>query len=288
MKKADRGRRYFLMLYYQRLRDLGYQSTSRPGPRPFHTQIHKVRDGLAAAEIASVLHSAGFHYGGAILNVPLGLRKSLDGAGGAMSAPVGLRPNDLLWLPTRPPLDDDGAEAKRALNGSGTELERTVLGALRPFFAQCSRSDIVLESRLVAKGAAGDVKRLRAVTFYQSKGGRVMKLNAMGRGQAPLEADLTLGYLASVPAVAPTGFRMLAAFGMGGTETLWLSHLLRCSYAGILADALKTVVPQLWVIPFLVPQAVPQPMLGCEPSALRPRKELTEPICFVTQSSGVA
>jgi hypothetical protein len=60
---------------------------------------------------------------------------------------------------------------------------------------------------------------------------------------------------------------------MGGTETLWLSHLLRTAYSQYFRQAIRSEKLRMWMIPFLVPDYVPYPVFRCDVSDLMPKIE---------------
>src|SRR5438045_1730197 len=105
--------RFYPFCYYQKERDLR--------GRPFETQIHKIRDGLALSELAGILMSAGFVYGGAVLNIP---RSQQGPRLKVVHTLPTIRPKDVVLLATRPPLDDNPAEPqKRWISRSDLALE---------------------------------------------------------------------------------------------------------------------------------------------------------------------
>lgn len=265
----------YLSVYYQKPKDLGQ--------RPFETQIHKVRDGLAVAGLLSVLYEANYSFGGTILNIPKAVQDEL--------APDRIKDEtrqigtgDMVLMSTRPALNDDASETKRFLKISGCDVEQSVFAAMYTFFRTCDRSEIILNSHLEPDTDDERVDEFRAVSFYQSRGGRVHRLDAQRAPRIPAEPNLTFGYLVSVPSVPPNGFRLLAAFGAGGTETLWFSHLLRLEYTGYLRQAIRTKEPRLWMAPFLVPDYAPFPFLQCDLSDLKPKSEYSDVVSWKVAS----
>jgi len=195
--------------------------------------IHMVRCGAAFAELGATIQQNGYSYGGLILNIP----RHRDGdwnptgalhdnyAGGDLSS------TDLLVLPTRPPLDDDPSDVK-AISRSGTDLEQHVLGSLNCFFAHCNRSSVRLSDALRGK-LPQDQRHMHDLDFGQ-------------RGTASLlHNDKTIGFLVFQPTVPlhqkpkrPQGPALLAAFGMGGTETLMWTNWLRLNASELIATIL--------------------------------------------------
>ena len=88
------------------------------------------------------------------------------------------------------------------------------------------------------------------------------------RKLTPDHSQLAVGYLFSAPNALPNGTQLVAAFGLGGTETLWLAYLLRTSLLKELRQAVQTNQPRLSLIEFLVPNFAPFPLLMATPDQL--------------------
>jgi len=96
---------------------------------------------------------------------------------------------------------------------------------------------------------------------------------------------LTVGYLLTIPQHRLFPFRIIAAFGMGGTETLWFSHIIRMlSFKpsvkttwpeNLLQKAIASTKPRLWTLPFMVPDYAPT-ALKCDLNDLVPKKEFSK------------
>jgi hypothetical protein len=258
--------RFFPWLYYAKNKDLGKRS--------FSTQIHKIRDGLAVLEAAQVFNACGYMYGGSILNIPQPIKDFLGSKVRRIS--VSLSAMDVVFMPTRPPLDDVG-EAKQAKKSrkpilkSGTELEASIVENLRLAFKLCRRDEIVLADELSNIAKSPHAEEYRAIKFQQYNGGCVEQFCGKSR-RSPKERNLAVGYLVSVSGVAPGGFQLIASFGAGGTETLWFNFLLRTSHRQYLHQALKTQGVHVWMLPFLTPNWVPT-LLTCLSGELEPKVE---------------
>lgn len=253
-------KRFFPMAFYVKPKDLGERS--------IETQIHKTRDGIAAQELGSVLYAHGFEYGNTLLNVPRAMHQMNK------QTSVSLGKSDLLLLATRPPLDDTkprqsvpaGESAKtsaRPIFGSGKEPETSVLAELKFFFDRCDRSKVALSAN-----CHPDDPALMEIDFAQNQGGHTFRFGGQVR------TSTTVGYLASVPSVEREGCRLLNAFGMGGTETLWFSFLLRTYLRTLLDEAITTPDRRLWLVEFKVPDWVPFPVLMASESELDPQIHL--------------
>jgi len=254
MKKIQSPSRYWLSFYWVKAKDIGED-------RPFETAINKVRDGYSLHVLSTAFVAKGMCYGGAILNVPDVIRtdKKLS------EVPLPLSKNDVVIQCTRPPLNDADNEVKRAVDKCGGGFEQMLWPRLKGMFDNCDRSEVALSSTL-RSGGANVPDDYRWVKFYQEnkkgemRGGRVHELDAGCSHRKSLEPDLTIGYLVSIPRVDPLGFRFIAAFGMGGTETLWLAHILTdTNHRRHLHDAMTANKDCVWTIPswcrrrFLIP-----------------------------------
>jgi hypothetical protein len=223
------GPRWFRFVYY----------LSPKGNRPLGP--HQLRDGDAALFLAPVLERLGYVYGGPIFNYPN------VGRPGALvhvdESELNLRQEDLLVLTTRPPLDDDKAVTKtRVLRSYTTLEEKLLMQGLRPHLSICSREQLVvantyaeasplvanrhnLQFRLYdrgqqsgqdAPGGAGSRAAIKRCV-PDSKATRPWK-----------DSKLTTSavYMIYQKQGWPGGPGFLAAFGMGGTETLAWAYLL--------------------------------------------------------------
>ena len=259
--------RFFPWLYYAKDKDLGKRS--------FPTQIHKIRDGLAVLEAAQVLNECGYAYGGSILNIPQPIADFLGSKVRRIS--VALSPTDVVFIPTRPPLDDAGEvkqekKSRKPILKSGTELEASIVEKLRLALKLCRRDEIVLSDELLPNPAnPPDAEEFRAIKFQQYNGGCVEQFLGERR-RSPKERNLAVGYLVSASGVTPGDFRLVASFSAGGTETLWFNFLLRTSHREWLRKALNTKGVHVWMLPFLAPDWVPT-LLTCSPGELEPKVE---------------
>jgi|GEM_PF-2464561 hypothetical protein len=263
-------KQHWFSLYWVRPEEIGEE-------RPFETAIHKVRDMFPLHLISNDLTVRGIPYAGALLNIPERIRASRR----IPEASLPLAGGDLLLQCTRPPLDDSANEVKRRISQGGDLLEETLRPSLRRIFSNCDRGDVALTAEL-KPDRKGAPEEYRLIKFFQEnkkqliRGGRV-QLFAGGAPRKSLDSDLTIGYLVSIPRVEPLGFRFIAAFGMGGTETLWLAHLLTdTGYRCYLRDAIESEVESLWTIPFLVPAFVPYPRITTDKIDFTPRYEFAE------------
>lgn len=188
----------------------------------FSRHLHQVRDGLAFAELWSMLALSGCGYGGALFNLPARAYP----VGKVPSPLVKLGPTDLIVLVTRPPLDDEPHDDK-PVQRSGTGLERRVLGALRTWFLEyCSRVEVRLHPRLRERleSERPDAARRGCIEYSQKTGAYKLTWTHQFLGVPPVGREggrlRTGGYLIFTPEGWPGGPGILAAFGMGGFETM--------------------------------------------------------------------
>jgi len=219
------------------------------------TAPHQVRDGAAFAEIAGLLSTLGMQYGGLVLNVP----PDEEGRPIVQGNPP-LEAQDLLVLTTRPPLDDEIERDKKRIMRSRSMLEDRVVDGLRPlFFTSCARSRVVLSAEVLERFDGADL-RPALLHFRQNnwawcyeithyKGPKESWRNAAPRPR-------TFAFLVSTAAQHSTA-RVLAAFGMGGTETLLWTRWLRTKGANIVEDALRAENGAMAVAQLTPPECLP-------------------------------
>jgi hypothetical protein len=228
----------------KRLFRLAYHASRSKDPR---FRIHQLRDGDAFVELASVLYSRGYEYGGLFLNPPTDKPKN--------APPVNissLTALDLLVLNTRPPLHDIEEEVKRPVRPSYTRLENRIFRTLKQYFKICSRSHILLE-KPIAEQLDNDYKNRANILFRESLDGSYLKYRGYGDKfwQKSEGERLTAFYLIQIPSLWKNGPGLLAAFGMAGTETLAWNYLLRTrfpkwigSYQFLMAEVLPAKLPR--------------------------------------------
>jgi len=129
------------------------------------SQVHKLRDGWAVAQLLPVFLNRGIEYGGVILNYDPEIRHAMGEEKKLLASQCELSETDLLFLPTRPPLHDaaegsdadairagadDGREpkdktARRRIRCSGDPIEAAMFGALCPrLLEHCNRAVVKL------------------------------------------------------------------------------------------------------------------------------------------------
>lgn len=250
--------KFYPMVYYLKEKDLGM--------RRFDSQIHKTRDGLALLELSPLIHGAGYTYGGTILNVPKKFQRELAAKGQLSEKPHSVSSADMVLLATRPALDDDEEDDERPLLRSDGCIEKAAFAALRRIFETCDRANVSLSPEVMLDECH---EYLRRIQFRQNQGGRIRFFDTPTGEVEPADPQRTVGYVVGVPQLATEKTRLTVVFGMGGTETLWLCHLLRTHLANEFHRVLTTPEPRLSLIPFSVPAYVPFQLLECDPDGMR-------------------
>lgn len=213
--------------------------------RPF-----QMRDGDAALFLTSALMADGYMYAGPIFNYPyepaegeIDLRtldpRDIDPDDLDQSDERFLRETDLILITTRPPMDDFALGNRRCIKRSFTSLEHRLFeGPLRRAFKTCSRSDIVLAPTVTRISPA--IAMRQSIVFRQNGGATYQSYGSPITGDVQTfnhaEGDdrLTAAFLIYAKHAWPGGPALLAAFGMGGTDTLGWSYLLATRYRELL------------------------------------------------------
>jgi hypothetical protein len=243
--------RYFWFSYHASTREARH---SRSRLSPYKFDLHQVRDGGAFAEIAASLGGASV-YGGLLFNLPR--RKSAER--------VDLTTSDLLVLPTRPPVHDKEHGDKRTIATSGSWLEKKVFRSLKAVFRTCSRSHIILSTgieRLLPKETADHCD----IVFRQSTGAWYERYRKNAETQWVDLSRLrnrprtTAGYLVYTPNLWSDGPSLLAAFGLGGLETLIWARILRTHLSSIVQEAVQNKVGRLVMGEFDIPRDIRAPI----------------------------
>jgi hypothetical protein len=190
------------------------------------TEIHKMRDADAFNELSPVLQDLGYEYGRLIINTPIPKPPQLIRVEEGF-----LRPQDLIVLTTRPPIDDAASDALKQLPRSYTALEEKIMREMRKCFPICARDRIEIAPHLA--GHLPPRFQDRANMVFRQKGGaeyRFLRKNGSLKWQEYDQTPRTALFLVHDLEPWPGGPRLLAAFGVGGNETLVWAHLLRKKY----------------------------------------------------------
>jgi len=200
-------------------------------PKPRELGLHRVRDGAAFAEIGAILQNVDYEYGGLLLNIPrIRERRELQ-VGRSPSLPPHdadsqeLAGDDILVLPTRPPLNDDPEYDKKPVFRSDSSLEQEVFASLSKFFDWCDRRQVQL-ARKVFEPLKDQIDN-RRLTFSQ-----------YGPPASEQLRRRTAGFLVFDPEMRPNGPAILCVFGMAGLETLTWAHWLRVKTPELVTGAI--------------------------------------------------
>lgn len=246
--------RLFVSAYYLKGKDLGYKK------RSFNSCLHKIRDGLAIAEVLpEIQYISKRRYSGVFVQVPYYIRVMEERPGDFFECPLDLGSGDLVFQATRPPLSDSENDIHRPVDESRTDLEKWIFKALGLFFATCDRNEVFLRDGILS---AKDAK-YAAIKFKQNASGKVECLFANSSKERVKKVnqpeDMGIGYLVSIPELYPNGPRFINAFSMGGAETAVFSNLLRTHFNEYLKLAITCAKPRLWIFPFVPKTGTPYP-----------------------------
>lgn len=186
--------------------------------------LSKIRDGAAFSEVTSPLTRLGYEYGHIIYNPPF--TPGTDNGKDAEHFRF-IKPDHLIVLTTRPPLDDAMHGDKKLVQPSCTHLEKQVFAVCRKYFAVCSRSHVQLTP------AAGANFEKAELVFHQHKSARLKyykRLNEFRGKSVSKEANISLGFFLRTDAIPEYGCGLLASFGMGGRETLIWNRIVRTRF----------------------------------------------------------
>jgi hypothetical protein len=184
----------------------------------------KIRDGAAFSEISAPVAKLGYEYGNILFNSPIDPKK--DKKLGPEHFRF-IKPDDLLVLTTRPPLDDGAHGDKKYLARSFTHLEDQVFLECRKYLAVCARSHVQLSSAVGADFEGFDF------VFYQHYDARLKYSRRLRkpRSKTPKGSEIALGFFLRTPSIPVYGCGLLACFGMGGWETLIWNRIVRTRYS---------------------------------------------------------
>jgi hypothetical protein len=215
-----------------------------------HLRPHQLRDGDAFCELMPVLYQQGFEFGGVILNYPVvttddkpPLRPVDDSF---------IAQNDLVVMTTRPPIHDHIARNRKRILRSFTTLEEDLLKMLEPHLPTSTRLKLHLSTGIESR--LPRTHKNRSMIEFLESGATYKSLRTYGpeRPQSGLSPVRTACYLFSLPNTGEHTHNLLCVFGMGGTETLLWSYLLRTRHA----ELLHMTHPR-FILAELYPQPIP-------------------------------
>jgi len=184
----------------------------------------KIRDGAAFTEVTALLGRLGYEYGHIIFNPPFDPKTDKKLGQEHFNF---IKPENLLVLTTRPPLDDPKHGDKKHLDRSHTHLEDQVFLEFRNYLAICARSHMQLTPKVGADFDKADFN------FYQHKSARLKsfkRLDEFRNKKTPEDSDLAIGFFLRTRSIPVYGCGLIACFGMGGWETLIWNRIVRTRY----------------------------------------------------------
>jgi hypothetical protein len=206
------------MRHYHRF---AYSAAMRDGevPRPF-----KIRDGAAFCELTAPLVELDYTFGQLIFNPPFHSQTSPRLGPDCFRF---IKPNDLIVLATRPPIDDLHSGDKKRMLKSCTHLEEQIFTRCQRYFEICARSHIELSESVAAKFERG------VMDFQQHKGARLKSYRALTGNRwtkIPKGTDLAIGFFLHTRTIPKYDCGLVVSFGMGGWETLVWNRLVRTRF----------------------------------------------------------
>jgi len=199
-----------------------YSTPLRQGEEP---NLSKIRDGAAFSELTAPLTKHGYEYGHIIFNPPFNPRKRAESGKECFAF---IKPQDLIVLTTRPPLDDLRHGDKRLVRQSSTHLEKQIFAKCREFLAICARSHVQLTKAVGANFKKADLvfQSYKCARLKYFKG-----LDDLRAKNAPKNSKIAIGFFLRTKAIPEYGCGLMASFGMGGRETLIWNRIVRTRYA---------------------------------------------------------
>ena len=167
------------------------------------------------------MRKLGYEYGNILFNSPFDPTDDKNFGHEPFSF---IKPNDLVVLTTRPPLDDRRHADKKHLQESYTHLEEQVFSKFRKYLAICARSHVQLTPTVGENFDKADL------VFYQHKSARLKsfkRLDEFRSKKTPEDSEIAIGFFLRTPSIPVYGCGLIACFGMGGWETLIWNRIVR-------------------------------------------------------------
>jgi hypothetical protein len=202
----------------------------RPAHKGREQPPFQLRDGDAALYLIDALGARGYRYGGPIINYP---------SAGPTIVPFDdgfFHPDDVILMTTRPPMNDVDFGDKKSILRSYTRLEEKLFtGPLGVYLRWCGRSEVMLTS--AAAEISPEIAKRQSLVFRQNGGAMYQSYSSPSTGQSRRftgRETLTAVFLLYAEHAWPGGPALLAAFAMGGTETLVWCYQLATRYPHLL------------------------------------------------------
>jgi hypothetical protein len=190
----------------------------------------KLRDPGAAKFLLPSLVVRGYEYAGPIINNPSSGPELVAFDHGF------LREDDLIFLTTRPPMNDLELGERKSIQRSFTDLEDKLFeGPLRARFQRCARTEVLLQNATAR--ISPEIAGRQSMEFRQNGGATYQSYGSPYAGERrrfKRPQPLTAVFLVFAAHAWPGGPALLAAFGMGGNETFVWCHQLATRFSHLL------------------------------------------------------
>jgi hypothetical protein len=197
---------------------------------------YQLRDGEAALHMVRKLHEMGYTYVGPIINYPYPY--PIDPGKDPELIPFDLsifRPDDLLLLCTRHPMNDIDWGTRHHIQRSFTVLEDKLFkGPLSRWFKECARHLVRLTDEAAA--ISPEIAARKSLQFHQH-GGAAYQAYGCGDNWVRFNrksTPATAAFLSYAEHAWDDGPGLLTAFGMGGVETLVWAYQLSTRFPDLL------------------------------------------------------
>jgi hypothetical protein len=226
--------------------------------------IHRIRDAPLAFQLIACLADVA-EFSGIIVNLG-----QTDRQGAALRPSERRECPDVFLQATRPPLTDDSAKTRRAIDRSNNSYEQSVLAAVGSAFSQIDRETAAMSRELCEAVAAHTPTALAYtdVSFSTYQSAVVSELRGGPKCISPADR-FTLGYvLVSPMSLGPHAPTLVAAWTMGGGESLVFGDILRKRFAHRISAATSEGARRILAIRFAPARDVPYPFVSYDLDAL--------------------
>ncbi len=206
-------------------------------------KLFKDRDAMAAYELTAHLSNhKGYHLGTSIQLYPSEQRD--------LTAFPAFRPNDIILLTTRPPLDDrmkvDDGKAfppkRKCYQRSGCELEDCIFRELGDYISYCNRKRLELTDKafklLKVQQGRHEPDMWKDLEFYEYCVTSIAEAGVLVHhmGKDSIKPDrkqppYTVGFFLYLPCIRKVGCSLIVSFGMNGDATLMWNRIIRTRYS---------------------------------------------------------
>jgi hypothetical protein len=222
-------------------------------PRKGQTQLkpHQLRDADAFTEISPALYQQEYEYGGIILNYPVIPKTEKPPLRWVDDSFI--KPDDLIVMTTRPPIHDHISEYRKKVLRSFTTLEKKLFDKLDPYLKISTRLLMEITPELAAKLPRAYKNRACIEVLESGATYKSLRTQRAGRPQSGRNPVRTACYFFYLPRTRNRDHNLLCVFGMGGTETLIWSYLLRTRFPKkLILDRPRFILAELY--PMRIPK----------------------------------